>query len=583
MKKYINKYILAFVLPLLAVATTGCLEEAFPESAEQTADQIKNADKSAIASAIPAYFTTYSSDYDWDVGFAGFGLWRDAMSADLPVYDTGYDYFYYYNVQQYLGNYSLQTVFWRRYYYLLQKCNSVISVSSTDPASEDAPFMGMALTYRAWAYFDMMRTYEFKSTGVERLDQFAEKNGLYGLTVPLVTENTSETDARDLPRAPFQQMYRFIMTDLNLAEKLLENTPTVSAKNMVSRGVVYGMKARLWLELGSRFVNHAEDLELQITAESNEDYAALDKLEITSADDCFTNAAEYARKAINEGVYTPLTETQWYDPVNGFNTPSNSWMLCIIINSNNGLAKSATWNSMVSFLSPEATYGVSYIDYAAYHMIDARLYSEMDKNDWRRDTWIDPNDVANESAFNSKYSKATSMDYNLWKKYAAYTGFKFHPAQGAVSVSTTGNAICIPLMRIEEMYLIEAEALAHSQGPGAGKLALESFMNTYRMKAGTKYTCKDSSLDGVVNAVFSQKRIELWGEGLILWDYRRLEKAIERGYPGTNHPATYRYNSYAGKVAPWTTFYIPDRVNQLNPACKLNPDPSDAITTLWKE
>ncbi len=138
-------------------------------------------------------------------------------------------------------------------------------------------------------------------------------------------------------------------------------------------------------------------------------------------------------------------------------------------------------------------------------------------------------------------------------------------------------------MRIEEIYLIEAEALAHCQGAAAGKQALETFMNTFRMKAGTKYTCKDSSIDGVVEAVFRQKRIELWGEGLILWDYRRLEKAIERGYPGTNHPATYRYNSYAGKVAPWTTFYIPDRVNQLNPACKLNPDPSDAIPTLWKE
>lgn len=583
MKKYINKIILAVCLSGMGIGMTGCLEESFPENSEQTADQIKDADKSSIASAIPAYFTTFSSDYDWDVGFAGFGHWRDAMSADLPIYDTGYDFFYYYNVQQYLGNYSLQTIFWRRYYYLLQKCNSLISVSSADPESEDAFYMGMALTYRAWTYFDLMRTYEYKSTGVERLDQFAEKNGLYGLTVPLVTENTTEAEARNLPRAPFQQMYRYIMTDLNLAEKLLANTATVGSKNMVTRGVVYGMKARLWLELGSRFYLHADDLALQITAENEEVYSALDKLDITSANDCFANAATYARKAINEGVYTPLTETQWYDPINGFNTPANSWMLCIIINTNNGLAKNTYWKSMVSFLSPEATYGLSYIDYAAYRMIDARLYSEMDKNDWRRDTWIDPNDVANENAFNTKYAKATSMAYNDWKQYAAYTGFKYHPGQGAVNVSTTGNAVSIPLMRIEEIYLIEAEALAHCQGAAAGKQALETFMNTFRMKAGTKYTCKDSSIDGVVEAVFRQKRIELWGEGLILWDYRRLEKAIERGYPGTNHPATYRYNSYAGKVAPWTTFYIPDRVNQLNPACKLNPDPSDAIPTLWKE
>ena len=103
------------------------------------------------------------------------------------------------------------------------------------------------------------------------------------------------------------------------------------------------------------------------------------------------------------------------------------------------------------------------------------------------------------------------------------------------------------------------------------------------MKSGKTFTCRESSLDGVVNEIFRQKRIELWGEGLILWDYRRLEKAIERGYPGTNHPSLYRYNSYADNVAPWTNFYIPDRVNQLNPLCKLNPDPSNAIPTLWKE
>lgn len=583
MKNFINKSILAACLSFMSIWMTGCLEEAFPESNDQTADQIKNADKAALASAIPAYFLTYSSDYYYDSGFASLGLWRDAMTADLPVYDREYDYFTWFNEQLYLGNYELQTLYWRRYYYLLQKCNSVISVCNPDPQSEDAPYLGMALTYRAWVYADLIRTYEFKSTGVERLDQFAETNGLYGITVPLVTENTTETEARNLPRAPFQQMYRFIMNDLNRAEKLLENTLTVSAKNMVSRGVVYGMKARLWLEMGSRFDNHAEDLSIQISAENNEEYATLDRLDITSANDCFANAATYARKAINEGLYTPLTQTQWYDPINGFNTPVNSWMLCMIINSNNGLAKSMTWQSMVSYLAPEATYGVSHYTYGAYRMIDARLFSEMDKNDWRRDTWIDPNDVANESAFNAKYSKVTSMEYSEWKKYAAYAGFKFHPAQGAASVSTTGNAISIPLMRIEEMYLIEAEALAHAQGPGAGKQALETFMNTYRMKEGSNYICKDSSLDGVVDAVFRQKRIELWGEGLILWDYRRLEKAIERGYPGTNHVASFRYNSYPNKVAPWTTFYIPDRVNQLNPACKLNPDPSNAITTLWKE
>ena len=582
MKKSYKHIIRASLLTAFAAGMTGCLEETFPGSATITADQIANADKTYLANAIPAYFTTYSSSYNWDTGFTSFGHWRDVMTADMPIYDSGYDYFYYFNTQNYLGDYELQTVFWRRYYYLLQKCNSVIAVCDKTPGGPDAVNLGMALTYRAWVYMELMRTYEYKATGVPRLDQFAETNGIYGLTVPLVTEKTTEADTRHLPRAPFTQMYRFIMDDLNDAEILLADVQTASAKNMVSRGVVYGMKARLWLEMGSRFEKHAEDLQLQLEMENNEDYVSLDKLGINTANDCFANAATYARKAIGDG-YTPLSQSEWYDPVNGFNTPVSSWMLCVIINSNNGLAKECTWQSMVSFQSPEATYGISTTEYNAYRMIDARLYSEMNANDWRRDTWIDPEDVGSASAFAAKYAKTTSMSSEEWQKYAAYAGFKFHPAQGARDVASTGNAISFPLMRIEEMYLIEAEAAAHSEGPGAGKALLEAFMNSYRMVPGKTFTCRGSSLDGVVDEIFRQKRIELWGEGLILWDYRRLEKAIERGYPGTNHPALYRYNSYANNVAPWTNFYIPDRVNQLNPLCKLNPDPSNAIPTLWKE
>lgn len=579
--KTFNNIIGFALIALLAFGSTGCLEEAMPTGDTQTADQVKHADKTEFLLAIPAYLTTYSTSYYCDTGFSGFGVQRDAMTADMPVYSNTFDYFSDFGYTDYLGNYQIQTLFWRRYYYLLQKANSVISICDRNPESEDGPALGTALTYRAMVYLDLMRLYEYKSTGVDRLDQFAETNGLYGLTVPLITETTTEAESRNLPRDPFTHMFRFIMNDLNDAEVGLKDTHTVASKDMISLGVVYGMKARLWLEMATRFLNHADDLAAQIAAETNPDYESLDKLGIANANDCYAKAAEYARKAINEG-YTPVTTNEWYDPTNGFNTPNNSWMWCIIVNANNGLAKNLTWQSIPSYLSPEATYGVSHYVYGAYRMIDARLYSEMNKNDWRRDTWIDPDDVGSESAYVSKYKKATSLSYEDWCNYDAYCGFKFHPAQGAVDVSTTGNVTCTPLMRIEEMYLIEAEAAAHSQGAGAGKQLLENFMNSYRMKAGSTFECSGSSLDDVVDEVFRQKRIEFWAEGIIMWDYKRLEKAVVRGYPGTNHFSEYRYNTIPGKTVPWMTLYIPDRVFQLNPACKLNPDPSEPFS-LWVE
>lgn len=138
-------------------------------------------------------------------------------------------------------------------------------------------------------------------------------------------------------------------------------------------------------------------------------------------------------------------------------------------------------------------------------------------------------------------------------------------------------------MRVEEMYLIEAEAAGRAYGDGQGRSLLESFVNTYRYKDGS-YKSTGAGIEGFIDDVFTQKRIELWGEGLILWDYRRLEKAVTRGYPGTNWPASYRLNSLPNYVAPWSTFSIPEQERNFNKAVILNPDPSaGTVYNVWKE
>lgn len=174
------------------------------------------------------------------------------------------------------------------------------------------------------------------------------------------------------------------------------------------------------------------------------------------------------------------------------------------------------------------------------------------------------------------------MGYDEWSKYPGYISFKFRPAGGERTASATGNAISLPLMRIEEMYLIEAEAKAWSEGVAAGKAALEAFLNSYRYNDGS-YTCNASAIEEFTDEVFRQRRIELWGEGLLYFDYRRLVKPCITGYPGTNHPTAYRYNSYEGYVAPWTNLYIPDSEHDYNAGVILNPDPSMAIPGPWQE
>lgn len=55
-----------------------------------------------------------------------------------------------------------------------------------------------------------------KKTGVEKLDAEAASKNLYGITVPIITAETTEEEGRNNPRAPFYAVYKFI---LNLFHK----------------------------------------------------------------------------------------------------------------------------------------------------------------------------------------------------------------------------------------------------------------------------------------------------------------------------------------------------------------------------
>ena len=61
--------------------------------------------------------------------------------------------------------------------------------------------------------------------------------------------------------------------------------------------------------------------------------------------------------------------------------------------------------------------------------------------------------------------------------------------------------------------------------PSAGKATLEGFVQTYR---DASYKVYGSTAEEVQNAVWMQRRIELWGEGQSYFDLMRLRKGINR-------------------------------------------------------
>ena len=332
-----------------------------------------------------------------------------------------------------------------------------------------------------------------------------------------------------------------IFPDLDKAEELLSGF-TAPDKYTISPALVYGLKARAWLERGTA-KNDAE---------------------------AYVSAAEYARLAINASGCTPLTQEQWEDPSNGFNsaTANNAWIWGLALPSES-VANLFCFTAHMSTENAWSAYGND-----ACRCINSNLYNSIDLRDFRRHSWLDPDrkDPEKES-YDYKSCRKEGKEY--FNELPDYANIKFRPAQGAYEDFKVGGAADHPYMRVEEMYLIEAEATAQSNIVAAREL-LNEFMK-YRFTDGS-YDCSERTptLKSFIEELILQKRIEFWGEGIIMFDLKRLDMSMTRGYKGTNSPSDYRLNT-DGRAPHWN-FVIPRGEIQNNPAVVNNPDPSGKIT-----
>lgn len=575
MKKIFKNVILTTTAALML---TSCLDEVTPTEG-MTQNQVESSKNgiSGLSNAIPK--TLISLGYSNLAGTYGcIQLMTDVLTGQTPIATNTWDYYLYASLGYLGGNYAYCYDVWNYHYSAIKRANLTIEaisdVGGADDASDTyAKDMGNALAYRAFMYLNLSRMLEYKSTGISSMDNYAKAHKLYGLTTAIVTEKTTEKESLNNPRVPFYVMDRFILTDLNKAEKLLKGYNRESV-NEANEAVVYGLKARLWLDLASRFDYYKSELKEQLEHEDDDSLANYDKLGITTATECYANAAKYARLAINEG-YRPLTKQEWYNNNTGFNTANNAWIWAMQIGANDIDGSDWTWKSFTSFISSETNFGIAGSqNNNAYREIDKQLYSEIDPSDWRRATWVAPED-AGKSSSATKYT--TLLSASKFANLPAYAGLKFKPAGGNMDDYKAGNTVAIPLMRVEEMYFIEAEATAFTQGLKAGKKLLEDFMNTYRCdvtKDDSKpFKCTSTDTWSFEKEVIRQKRIEFWGEGVVYYDYKRLLMDFNTAYDGSNTYYYYQQTVPAGYVHPYMNFCIPNTEIQDNKALVNNPDP----------
>ena len=569
-----------YILPLAAaMSLTACIDEESPTQ-QASADQVASSSTSlsmlvsGLKSKMISYCNYYSDVTSWyasqDWGYGCYMLTKETMLDGFPTTGSTWNYQTYYESATRLTSYTAPVYFF--YYNLADLANKIMK--STEGATSETMlnYRGIAHTYRALAYMDLALMFEFWPTGNSDLDTKAKD--IMGLTVPIVTESTTAEEAKNNPRADFPTMYRFIYSDLSKAKELLAGYERTE-KNDINIDVVNGLLARFWLTVATRFQRYPNDLPKQLEAEgANDGYADLG---ITSAADCYKKAEDCAKAVINAG-YTPMTKEQWHDVKSGFNTANQAWVWDMRITSTEQY--SYYWNSIMGNVASEPTWALPAYG-GEYRCISAGLYSYIQDGDWRKTSWIAPEDAGSKTV-PEKYqtqlkdetaaSKAANTNFS---RLPAYANLKFRPGSGSLDDEQTGMLVDIPLMRVEEMYFIVIECEYYLIGEFTSMEKLENFMNKYRFDEGKRYTAWNT--DSYIIELKSQKYIELWGEGIMYNDYKRLGLPILRDYEGSNYVEPYnKLNHEAFGCAQWLNFYIPEVARTYNNALsgKMNPDPT---------
>lgn len=512
---------------------TGCIEETEPMNGDATLYQIEGNEQAqdAMVNGMPAMFNyIFSSRAHYTFGYGGIMHIRDVMTGDMATVQSNYDSFDAFARVRNMGpSYVFMQYVWNYYTKFILTTNNVIKKfkSSSDKDSEKGN-LGLGYTFRALCYLDMARMFEFLPNEKFPSGKNAEGVEVTNLTVPIVTDTTSQESSRKNPRVTREKMFEFIKSDLNKAETLIPYYKN-NKKWMPNLACVYGLKARLYMWVEK-----------------------------------YDSAQIYARKAIDESHATPMTKVQALDTRSGFNQ-ADPWMWASSQTADDATVKSKLCN-WTSYLSNESEWG--YTSYGGpVLMISRDMYDRLSDTDWRKLEFKAPDGsaLADQNTYCDDQYKPGGK-----QELPKYASLKFRPGGGDVKSNTVGAATAYPIMRVEEMYFIEAEAAAH-QNPTQGKALLVNFMRAYR---DANYSTTASTKDAVVEEIVFQKRVELWGEGQTFYDIKRLNYSVKRAYTGTNFKETARYNTN-GRPA-WMNFCIVRNEGNNNDVLLTtnNPDPS---------
>lgn len=534
------------------VALSGCIRETFPKESAITESQLMTGDASVVLETllpgIHSGLTSTAGAYEHtDYGYPGWAAYHDFecknmvangwMMGNNPNYNRfmtgarGYGY---------APNSLMSAMTWMGYYPTIRSCNQVIDLAGDN--EDYAKYRGIAKAYRAMLYLDLARLFDPLYAEVEINATTYEQGCIdaQGLTVPIVTEDTTEELAKNNNRATREEIFNFIFADLADAEVCLADY--VQEKPFYpTLAFVHGLYARAYMWLGSEdFVNDGLNGELP------------------SGKAAYEKAKEHAQKALQYSGGAIMTEDQWTNTTTGFNTVVPAWIMSAVYSSETIYSN---LHQHSAHLAPEALYG--YGQYTSLG-VSKQVYDKLSDTDFRKALIKGP-----ETTY-AEFQNSTALDEASFNLLAPYTFFKFRPGSGAQTDSTVGGAVSLPLMRNEEMYFILIECKYHLEGADAAMLALIEWVSNNR---DPYYAVKQSD---ILREIIDQKALEFWGEGIVMYDMKRLNMGVTCDFADTNYYVEGRHNS-EGRL-PWWTYCIPQGELERNEGITINnPDPSESI------
>ncbi len=448
-----------------------------------------------------------NTDVADDFGLISSFISLDAEGADLSFADNGYNWFSPADeLTSRTANYRNPYLRYVIPYRQIGIANEVIASYPAETTDANAlQHIAQARAMIAYDYMQLAPYFQFNYT--EHADEPC---------VPIIYGDS--VDATQNPRATVREVYKVVMDNLNYAVEHLEGFER-SSKMYIDQNVAYGLRARAHLIMG----NWAE-------------------------------AAADAEKAM-EG-YTPATaeevRIQAFDDISEHNW---IWGFDVTLPMTQAFGQ-ATYCTPAAWLSAFSGNG-----YAAatgnVPVINKLLYDKIPATDVRHGWWLDANmhspnwsELTWGDAKGDAIASLVTDDGNKIAFYP-YASIKFGMQDG---VGNTNNVSDFPLMRVEEMILIQAEGLARSGNEELARNVLENFVRNYRDPSYSSTNHRLSLLD----EIWFQRRVELWGEGFFTGDAKRLGKPIVRFHGGkaSNFPAAYQFNIEANDG--WLNMRFPD-------------------------